>query len=125
MVELLVVIAIMGILASIAIPAFLSQRDKAYNGEAKSMMSDLIVQIEGCFVETHDYEQCDSPEELGTTGLPVVAPDTAPAAGEVAVGSASAEGYRVRAMSRSGTLFEAIRSVRSGGSGLQFGGRDF
>lgn len=41
LIELLVVIIIIGILASVAIPAFLSQRQKGYDAAAKSDVRDL------------------------------------------------------------------------------------
>jgi type IV pilus assembly protein PilA len=41
LIELLVVIIIIGILASIAIPVFLAQRDKAYDSAAKSDLRNL------------------------------------------------------------------------------------
>ena len=46
LIELLVVIIIIGILAAIAIPVFLSQRNKGYDAQAKSDLKNLSTQME-------------------------------------------------------------------------------
>lgn len=46
LIELLVVIVIIGILAAIAIPAFLNQREKAWEKAVESDLRNLAVQIE-------------------------------------------------------------------------------
>src|SRR4051812_1530565 len=69
LIELLVVILVIGILAAIALPAFLSQQNKAKHADAKSQARNLTEHVEMCFAETSDYTKCDSDSELGGTGL--------------------------------------------------------
>src|SRR4051794_25630380 len=69
LIELLVVILIIGILAAIALPAFLNQRTKAQDASAKSDVRNAVSQIESCFVDQQDYTKCDTAAELPATGL--------------------------------------------------------
>jgi type IV pilus assembly protein PilA len=55
LIELLVVILIIGILAAIALPAFLNQREKAQDTEAKSAARTAQTAIETYYTDTQDY----------------------------------------------------------------------
>src|SRR4051812_32666676 len=72
LIELLVVILIIGILAAIALPAFLGQRVKGQDSDAKSNARNMVSEIESCFTDTEKYDQCHTDNALGQTGLPVV-----------------------------------------------------
>jgi type IV pilus assembly protein PilA len=59
LIELLVVILIIGILAAIALPAFLNQRGKAQDSEAKSMARTAQTAIETYYTEGQTYIGAD------------------------------------------------------------------
>ncbi len=55
LIELLVVIAIIAILAAIAIPTFLGQRQKAQDAAAKSLVRNAMTAVESQFVDSQTY----------------------------------------------------------------------
>ena len=63
-IELLVVILIIGILAAIALPAFLGHKDRAEDAVAKSTARVLVTHVESCFATNEDYRQCDEEADL-------------------------------------------------------------
>jgi type IV pilus assembly protein PilA len=68
LIELLVVILIIGILAAIALPAFLGQQKKGQDAEAKSNARNLVSAVQSCYAETQDYTKCDTTADLKLTG---------------------------------------------------------
>jgi type IV pilus assembly protein PilA len=98
LIELLVVILIIGILAAIALPAFLGQRQKGQDSAAKSNARNVVSQMESCFTQDETYVGCDTKLIAEPAGLPVMA---APAtAGKVSVSATDAENYVVVAKSK-------------------------
>ncbi len=55
LIELLVVVVIIGILAAIAIPAFLSQREKAADAATKSDLKNAATVMETKFIDAQTY----------------------------------------------------------------------
>jgi type IV pilus assembly protein PilA len=55
LIELLVVVLIIGILAAIALPAFLNQREKAQDSAAKSLVRNAQTAMETYFTDHESY----------------------------------------------------------------------
>ena len=61
LIELLVVILIIGILAAIALPAFLNQRAKAQDSEAKSNVRTAQTAMETFYTDNQTYAGATTP----------------------------------------------------------------
>jgi type IV pilus assembly protein PilA len=95
LIELLVVILIIGILAAIAMPAFLAQRSKGQDAAAKSQVRNLVSHMEACFTEDNQYVGCQALLTPATTNL-----DIGPGIGQVRIVSEATTGYELQAISR-------------------------
>lgn len=122
LIELLVVIIIIAILASIAIPTFMGQRQHAQDAATYSLVRNALTAIQGAFVDTGDYRDITvdqlmqiepsinfvlSDEGLVTTGPAWINPDVPALASaqEVAYFPESASLVDVACVSDSGNLF--------------------
>jgi type IV pilus assembly protein PilA len=99
LIELLVVILIIGILAAIALPAFLGQRQKAQDTAAKTQIRTMQTAMETYYTDNQKYDGAD----LAT--LQKIEPtltQTPPAAG---VSAAVGDTYTITSKSQTGTTF--------------------
>jgi type IV pilus assembly protein PilA len=109
LIELLVVILIIGILAAIALPAFLGQRSKGQDASAKSNARNMLSQMETCFDDHQDYSQCTTNATIVNTNLPI--DDTYPPGRSQVAAQATVNSYTIAAQSASGNFFTIIRDT--------------
>jgi type IV pilus assembly protein PilA len=102
LIELLVVILIIGILAAIALPAFLGQRQKGQDAAAKSNVRNLVSHMESCFTTGETYVGCDATQaDIAGSGLPL---------STLTISGQTASAYTIVGTSTSGNTFTYAKS---------------
>jgi len=107
LIELLVVILIIGILAAIALPTFLGQRDKAADSSAKSDARNAISQMESCTTDGAGSQ---------TAAVLACSTNTDVTANGVTVTGVLGSGYTVNKTSNSGNVFRITKAGTSPGA---------
>ena len=110
--ELLAVMAIIGILAGIAVPAFLGEQAKGHDADAKSNARNVVAAVESCHAETRDYTACDSLVELDAVDTKPGAELTDTTAKKQAAVSvtATADTYTIVGYSKSSNAFSLAKA---------------
>lgn len=116
LIELLVVIVIIGILAAIAISAYVGQRHKAEDAVAESLVRSAMITIECAYADVPDFSTMADADlnkiETSITFVDAASAATAPTAdaeaSQVNWRGTSANTYEVGSLSRSGKRFGAL-----------------
>jgi type IV pilus assembly protein PilA len=104
LIELLVVILIIGILAAIALPAFLGQRTKGQDSSAKSAARNLVSSVEAFYATNKTYVGASTDNDVQKSGV------FGSAAGEADISTATTSGYTIVGHSASGNNFTITKS---------------
>jgi type IV pilus assembly protein PilA len=71
LIEVLVVVLIIGILAAIALPAFLGERSKGQDADAKSNARNLVSSLESFYASERKYTGAQTSQDITKSGVPI------------------------------------------------------
>ncbi|MEA2418679.1 MAG: type pilus assembly protein PilA [Thermoleophilaceae bacterium] len=108
LIELLVVILIIGILAAIALPAFLGQRSKGQDADAKSAARNLVSAVESFYATNQTYVGAASDNDVTQSGV------FGAGNGQATLPTATTNGYTIVGKSASGNNFTITKNGATG-----------
>jgi type IV pilus assembly protein PilA len=114
LIELLVVILIIGILAAIALPAFLNQREKAQDSAAKSDVRTAQTAIETYYTDHQSYTGATTdPTGAAASSLENIEPALKNANSLAVTPNAAGDGYTISVVSKGtdGTKFSITNTA--------------
>jgi type IV pilus assembly protein PilA len=106
LIELLVVILIIGILAAIALPAFLGQRQKGQDADAKSNARNMVSHVESFYSQEQTYVNASASADVTGSGLPLGSAD-----GQVEQTAGGTASYTIIGHSKSGNDFTITKTA--------------
>jgi len=107
LIELLVVILIIGILAAIAIPSFLSQKNKANDASAKSFARNMQTAEETYFTDNNAY----AGTLAALQAIEVSLNDVPDSSNQPTVPAATNNSYEVDVPSKAGVTYKIVRAA--------------
>jgi type IV pilus assembly protein PilA len=105
LIELLVVILIIGILAAIALPAFLNQRGKAQDTEAKTEARTMQTAMETYYTDEQNYKNAD------ITAIKAIEPAIGSGKAKPDVTVHDVDNYAVESTSVTGNVFTITKDL--------------
>jgi type IV pilus assembly protein PilA len=109
LIELLVVILIIGILAAIALPAFLGQRAKGQDADAKSQARNLVSHVESYYATEQTYVGAEASTDVTESGIPLGG-----GKGQADITNEAADTFTIVATSNSGNTFTITKDAATG-----------
>ena len=95
LVELIITMIIIGVLAAIALPAFLGERATAQDADAKASARILMTYMDTCYAPDEDFRKCSTQAEAGADDI-----DWGIGPGQVSVTNTTKDSYEVVAISQ-------------------------
>ena len=108
LIELLVVILIIGILAAIALPAFLGQRAKGQDADAKSAARNLVSAMESYYATNQTYVNAANDNDIKQSGV------FGTGDGQATISAATSNSYTIVGKSASGNNFTITKDGATG-----------
>jgi type IV pilus assembly protein PilA len=107
LIELLVVILIIGILAAIALPAFLGQRSKSQDADGKSAARNLVSAVESAYATAQTYAGAATNPDVTNSGVYTAGTQSGKA---TIVGTPDTTSYTIVGFSASNNTFTITKS---------------